>query len=94
MKLKHLGLALVVLPLAMALGVQGTVRVAHADSPPPNCIRVLASFFGPIDGLKSELEITRMVAAGAGVPTGRVISRLTKRTGDVDTCLGFLFGGG
>ncbi len=93
MKFKHLGLALVVLPLVMALGVQGTVRVAHADGP-DNCIRVLASTFAQIDGLKSEIETTRAVAEGAGVPLGTVVSRLTKRTGDVNTCLGFLFGGG
>ena len=98
MKFKHLGLALVVLPLAMALGVQGTVRVAQADSP-PNCIRVLASFFAPIEstdekGLKAELAGTRAVAEFFQIPTGVVISRLTKRTGDVNTCLGFLFGGG
>ena len=94
MKLKHLGLALVVLPLAMALGVQGTVNVARADSPPPNCVRVLASTFAQVDGLKSELEFTRALAEAMGIPTGRIISRLTKRTGDVNTCLGFLFGGG
>ena len=44
--------------------------------------------------MKFELEMVRDVAAGAVVPTGTVISRLTGRTGDVNTCLGFLFGGG
>ena len=74
-----------------------TPQFARAST--PNCIEVLASFFGPLDspdgkGLKFELELTRAVAAGAGVPTGQVISNLTGRTGDVNTCLGFLFGGG
>ncbi len=94
MKFKHLGLALVVLPLAMALGVQGTVRVARADSPPPNCIRVLASSLGPIDGLRDELNFTRMVAEEFEVPTGQVISNLTGRTGTVGECVDFLIGGG
>ena len=94
MKFKNLGLAFMVLALAIALGVQGTVNVARADPPPPNCIRVLASFFGPIDGLKDEIAITRAVAEEAGVPLGQVIRNLTGRTGDVDACLGFLFGGG
>ncbi len=99
MKFKHLGLALVVLPLAMALGVQGTVNVARADSPPPNCIRVLASFFGPLDsedgkGLKFELEQTRFVAGLFGIPTGEVISKLAHKTGDVNQCLALLGAGG
>ena len=95
MKFKHLGLALVVLALAMALGVQGTVRVAHADSQ-PKCIGVLASFFAPIDnagvGLKAELENVRAIAAASGVPTGQVLSNLAHKSGDVNACLAFLFG--
>ena len=70
-----------------------TPEVARADGP-DNCIRVLASFFAPIDGLKDEIAITRAVAEEAGVPLGQVIRNLTGRTGDVDACLGFLFGGG
>ena len=92
MKLKHLGLALVVLPLAMALGVQGTAR---ADGP-DNCIRVLASFFArdANPGLRTNLENVMAVAEGFGVTTGTVISRLTGRTGDVNQCVGFFLGGG
>ena len=58
-----------------------------------SCVPVLASFFAPIDGLKSELEMIRAIAEGAGVPTGQVISNLAHQSGDVGACLGFLFGG-
>ena len=92
MKLKHLGLALVVLPLAMALGVQGTAR---ADGP-DNCIRVLASFFARDGdpGLRTGIQDTMIIAEQFGVTTGKVMSRLTGRTGDLNTCLGFFVGGG
>jgi hypothetical protein len=69
-----------------------TPQFARAST--PNCLEVLATFFAPIDGLRSEIEGTRAVAEASGIPLGTVLSRLTRRTGDVNTCLGCLFGGG
>ena len=57
------------------------------------CVPVLASFFAPIDGLKSEVTMIRAIAEEAGVPTGQVISNLAHQSGDVGACLDFLFGG-
>ena len=80
------------------VAVETDLEPQFARASQPNCIEVLTRFFAPIEnegvGLKTELEDIRFVADLFGIPTGTVISRVTQRTGTVDDCLGFLFGGG